>query len=117
MSMPDQSATPSSLLSIGRALVTAINSLAGVFQNVWPRVTGTFTMPAAATLTVTQPAIKATSVVMLSPTNASAATLMGGTKSLYVSAIVAGTSFTVVTANATNAIGTEQFSYAIFSPS
>lgn len=97
--------------------VTAINGLAQAVLNAWPRVTGTFTLAAAATTTVAQPAIRATSVVVLSPTNATAGTLMGSAKALYVSSITPGTGFVVATASAAAAAGTETFSYSIFSPS
>lgn len=97
--------------------VVAINQLATNLLNVWPRVTGTFTLAAAASTTVAQPAVKATSVVVFTPTNASAATLMGSAKALYVSAIVPGASFTVSTASGGNAAGTEVVQYAIFNPS
>lgn len=97
--------------------VVAINRLVTTLMNIWPRITGTFTLAAAPTTTVTQPGIKSTSLVVLTPTNAAAATLMGGVKSLYVSALAPGTSFTVATANGTNAAGTETFSYAVFNPS
>ncbi len=104
------------LLTIAQNIVTAINGLTSAVQNAWPRVTGSFTLTAAVTTTVTQPGIKATSVVMLSPTNAAAATLMGGAKALYVSAITPGASFAVSTGNAVAAAGTEVFSYSIFNP-
>jgi hypothetical protein len=42
--------------------------------------------------------------------------LQGSAKALYISAIVAGTSFTVATASAANAAGTETFNYTINSP-
>jgi len=118
MSISDRgSNTPSMGLTILQNIVTAINGLVATLQNMWPRVTGSFTMPAAASLTVAQPSIKSTSVVMLSPTNAAAGTLQGSAKALYVSAIVAGASFTVTTASGVAAAGTETFSYAIFNPS
>lgn len=88
------------------ALVQAINGRA---------IFGTFTMPAAATATITQPGVKATSVVILTPTNASAATLMGASTSLYYT-ITAGASFTVSTASGANAAGTETFSYVVQTP-
>lgn len=81
-----------------------------------PRVTGSFTLAAAATTTVTQPAIVAGSIVQLTPTNASAATLMGSAKSLYHSANTPGASFTVATASAAAAAGTETFNYVIVNP-
>lgn len=88
------------------ALVQAING-----RNLF----GTFTMPAASSLTINQTTIKSNSVVTLTPTNASAATLMGSAKALYYT-ISAGTSFTVFTANAASAAGTETFSYVIETP-
>ena len=73
-------------------------------------------MAAAATTPVTQPAITASSKVLLEPTNAAAATLMGSVKSLYVSALTAGTGFTVATASGGNAAGTETFNYIVSNP-
>jgi hypothetical protein len=65
---------------------------------------------------VAQPAVKANSVIQLTPANASAGTIMGSAKSIYISAIVAGTSFTLTTASGTAAAGTEQFYYTINTP-
>ena len=83
---------------------------------LFPRTIGTFTMPAAATVTVTQPAVSANSIIVPLPTNASAATLMGSSKHLYQSAVVAGTSFTLATGSAAAAAGTETFIYFIITP-
>ncbi len=80
-------------------------------------VTGSFTMAAAATTTVAQPAVKATSVVQLQATNASAGTLMGSAKALYVSVLNPGVGFTVATASGGNAAGTETMQYSVFTPS
>lgn len=96
--------------------LTAGNSLSqqliAAIAAAFPRISnGTFSFTAAATAVVTAPQITATSLIVLIPTNASAATLVGGTKSPYVSARSVGTSFTVSTADATNAAGTETFSY------
>jgi len=52
-------------------------------------------------------------VVKLIPTNAAAATLMGGTKSLFISNKTASTSFQVRTADNTNPAGTETFDYIL----
>lgn len=93
-----------------------INNVAQAILSVLPRVFGTFTLAAAATTTVPQTATQSTSYITLTPLNAAAATLMGGAKSLYVSARVQGASFTVATANAAAAAGTEQFSYTITNP-
>lgn len=111
---PSQSAGATDIVTqlqgIVRQLVSLTNAVTGRV------VFGTFTMPVAATLTITQPGIQSNSVVSINPTNASASTLQGSAKALYVSAIVAGTSFTLSTANATNAAGTETFSYTINTP-
>jgi hypothetical protein len=108
----------SQIMTVLQQGVVAINQLATNIINVWPRTTGTFTLAAAASTVVTQPAIKSTSVVQLTATNAAAATLMGSAKAPYVppSSYVPGASFTVFTASST-AAGTETFSYAIFNPS
>ena len=73
--------------------------------------TGSFTLAAAATKTVSDANAKAGSLVFWTPTNPSAGTLEGSAKKLYLSAIAPGTSFTLATANTGNAAGTEQFSY------
>lgn len=86
-----------------------IQAILGVF----PRVSGTFTLAATATTTVPQPAVTANSIIVSVPTNASAATLMGSNKSLYVSAKSVGANFTVSTASGAAAAGTETFSYYI----
>lgn len=75
--------------------------------------TGTFTMAAANTKTVADINILATSSILMFPTNASAGTLMGGAKSLYISARTAATSFAVNTANAAAAVGDETFEYTV----
>lgn len=75
--------------------------------------TGTFTLGAAVTTTVTESAVLGASVIVLMPTNAAAATLMGSAKSLYVSARTSGESFAVRTANGVAAAGTETFEYVI----
>jgi hypothetical protein len=79
-------------------------------------LTGSFTMGAAASTVVLQPAVKANSIITLTSTNASAGTLVGGAKSPYISAISPGISFTVSTANAAAAAGTETFNYSITTP-
>lgn len=83
---------------------------------LFPRVTGSFTLSAAATTVVTQTAVKANSMIVLTPTNASAGTLQGSNKCLYVSAKTVGASFTVATASAAAAAGTETFDYFVFTP-
>lgn len=74
---------------------------------------GNFTLANAATTVVPNVKVTASSLVFLQPTNAAAASLMAGASSLYVSAKSAGVSFTVATADAGSAAGTETFSYLI----
>ena len=95
-----------------------VSQLAALVAAITGRVTfGTFAFTSAvATLTVTQPAVKSNSIITWNSTNASAGTLQGSAKALYVSAIVPGTSFTVATASGGNAAGTETFSYVINTP-
>ena len=89
-----------------------------VLSSIFPRTLGAFTLSAAATTVVTQPAVLSTSKVFFVPTNAAAAALMAGAKSLYwdPTATVAGASFSVKTADATSAAGTETFAYFIINP-
>lgn len=92
-----------------QTLALLVNTLSAIF----PRVAGTFTLAAAATTTVPQPATLSTSNIALTPLNAAAATLMGSNKSLYISARTAGASFTVATASGAAAAGTENFGYSL----
>ena len=111
---PTQSAGVSDVVTQLQNIVRQLSSLTAAITG---RVAyGSFTMPAAATLTIQQPAIKGNSVITLIPTDASAGTLQGSAKYLYPSAIVAGTSFTVSTASGGNAAGSETFSYTINTP-
>jgi hypothetical protein len=76
-------------------------------------LTGTFTMAAAASMVITNANTLAGAQITLIPTNAAAAVLMGSAKFLYATATTPGTSFTVQTANAAAAAGTETFAYRI----
>jgi len=83
-------------------------------------LTGTFTMNNVATLTVDNDNIDNANLtngltrVNITPLNADAATIMGSSKSLYVSGKVAKTSFTVSTADGTNVPATDAiFAYEI----
>lgn len=100
-------------LSTGNA--NALTLIAAI-QSIFPRIAGSFTLAAAATTTVTQPGITATSVVLPIATNAAAATLSGSVKALYIKTLTPGASFTVETANAASAVGTETFSYVVVNP-
>lgn len=97
------------LIQTMQGIATSLSALVG-------QSTGTFTMTATATRTVTDVNVKADSIIQLMPTNATAGTLMGGTRSLYVSARSAGVSFTVATASGVAAAGTENFSYLVTNP-
>jgi Mrp family chromosome partitioning ATPase len=104
-------------------LVTSIKSgvvylgkLVQIWTAVLPRATGSFTMTATATHAVAEPRVQANSIVQLIPTNAAAGTLQGSAKSLYIVSVTAGVGFTVATANAANAAGTETFQYSAINP-
>lgn len=98
-------------------LVQAVQALTAAVTATFPRVTGSFTLAAAATLAVAQPGILATSTVTLTPKNAAAAVLQGGANAIFVSVISAGVGFTVATASGAAAAGTEQFYYIATNPS
>jgi len=91
-----------------------LGQLLALFRNLFPRSSGTFTMAAAATKTVTDANVTTASIVLLMPTNAAAGTLVGSAKSPYVT--TAAGSFVVSTANATSAAGTETFHYCVLNP-
>ena len=117
--MADQNVQNTGLDVINSTLqnsVKVLSLLVQTIQNLLPRVTGTFTLAAAATAVVTQPAVTANSVITFTPTNASAGTLQGSAKALYVSAKTAGASFTVATASGAAAAGTETFIYQLWNP-
>src|SRR5215469_5289861 len=78
-------------------------------------VGGTFTLSNATTTTVTQTAIKANSIISLTPTNATAA-LTQRTQGIYHSANSVGASFSVSTQSG-SAVGSETFEYTVFTPS
>lgn len=97
-------------------LAAGLRRIALAIETALPVSAGTFTLAASASTVVANPAVTANSIIGLTAQNASAATLMGSVKSLYVSAKSAGVSFTVSTANAAAAAGTEQFSYTVVNP-
>ena len=77
---------------------------------------GTFTFDADASTAIANTSVTANSIIVIFPTNAAAGTLVSGAKSPYISAKSAGVSFTVDTADAGNAAGTETFNYIIMEP-
>jgi hypothetical protein len=108
----------SGLETNGRLLLQAVYSIQQAILSTVPRITGSFTLGAAATTVVSQPLVASDSIVLPFPSNAAAAALMGSAKSLYhdLSLNVAGTSFTVKTGNGVAAVGTEQFTYIVINP-
>lgn len=100
-----------------RMMIVAINGLRDAILSTFPRVTGTFTLSAAASTVVPNTSVTSTSIISLTPLNAGAATLMAGANSLYVSARTSGASFTVSTAAGGSAAATEQFQYLLVVPS
>jgi hypothetical protein len=98
--------------NLSKALVNLNATLAAIF----PQRLGSFTMAAAVSTTVSNVNVTASSKIVLSPTNAAAATLQGSAKCLYISALVAGTSFTVTTGSGVAATGGGTFDYALFNP-
>lgn len=112
------------IATIGNSLNKNISELILQLENIvtainggLPRSYGTFTLTAAASITVANTSVTANSLITITPTNASAATLMSGAKSLYLSARTVGTSFAFSTADGNNAAGTETFQYTIWNPS
>ena len=103
------------LASIQKGGVTNLAQIATVLGQVFPRIVGTFTLAAATTTVVTQPATAANSVVLLTPTNGTAA-LTARTLGLFQSANTPGASFSISTQGGA-AAGTETFSYIMVNPS
>lgn len=88
------------------AIYTALTSLF-----VGKASVGIFAMAAAASKTVTDGNVSASSYVVVFPLNAAAGTLQGSAKCLYTAA--ASGSFTASTASGGNAAGTENFGYLV----
>lgn len=97
-------------MDLGTSTVNISHALNTIGNNT---MTGSFTLGAAATTTVTNDNVYSGCRITLTPTNAAAATLMGSAKCLYVSAKTNRTSFAVTTADGTSAAGTETFDYQI----
>lgn len=91
------------------------SQIAQAVQNAFPRINGTFTLSAGTTTVVTQPDAAASAIPWWVPTNAAAAQLVR-TRGLYLSAVTAGSGFSVSTDNGT-AAGTETFKYVLMNPS
>jgi hypothetical protein len=105
-------ATLDDINSTGQGIARQIGALVQAFTGRF--VGGTFTLTAATTTVVAQTAVKANSVLALTPTNATAA-LTQRSAGLYHSANAVGASFSVSTQSGT-AFGTETFEYILFTP-
>jgi len=90
-----------------------INLLWEFIQDTTVTTTGSFTMDADASTTVSDTSVQTTSRITITPTNAAAATLVAGASSPYVTNKTANTSFDVDTADGGNAAGTETFDYQV----
>lgn len=105
------------LATVGNNTNRLLSQLITTILDIFPRVSGSFTTTAAATNVITQTGVTTTSIILLTPTNATAGTLQSGSKSLYISARTSGASFTVATADGTAATAGATFDYAIVNPS
>jgi hypothetical protein len=101
-----------SALQNGVQAIRALNKTLGLrFESA---TFGSFTWAGAtSSVSVSNPAVLSTSIIVFTPTNASAGSLTGSNKAPYVSAKTPGTGFTLTTANGTNAAGTETFDYIV----
>ena len=97
------------------AINTSVIALNTSILSSFPRISGTFTLANATITVVTQPLVGATWKVAFVPTNATGA-LTQRTQGLFVSAVTAGSSFSVST-QSNSALGTETFEYIGFNPS
>ncbi len=89
---------------------TFFNTLQIILNNMLRAAS--FTMSAGASHAVSDTRVTPNSFIVLSPTNAAAATLQAGASALYITGKTAGTGFTVNTASG-SATGTETFDYWI----
>jgi len=111
--------------NLGSALTDLVSTLKGVVTNLsqinsniletFPRVNGTFTLSAATTTVVTDGNVASNSIVLWSPTNATAA-LIVRTNGLYHSANTSGSSFSMSTQSGSATSG-GTFSYVVINPS
>ena len=107
-----------SLTDVVSTMQGSVRNLSAINQtlsNLLPRITGSFTLTAATTTIVTQPAVAANSLVFTMPTNATAA-LIVRTNGLFVSTLTPGASFTLST-QAGSATSGGTFQYIVINPS
>lgn len=108
-------ATNDDLVVVGKGIQANIGALVSAFTTFFgvSGTAGSLTLSAAASTVVANATVTASSFIFLFPTNASAASLVAGTSSPYISAKSASVSFTVATADGGSAAGTETFNYLI----
>lgn len=106
---------PQDLISAVKSIVIYLGKILTTLMNLFPRVTGTFTMTATTTLAVANSAINANAIIQLIPTNAAAATEQASTNALYVSLVTGGTGFTVASASGNGTAGAT-YSYVVWNP-
>lgn len=104
------------LVTVGKIANQNMSQLIQAIMAIFPRVTGSVTLAAAATTVVPHTSTGANTIIQLLPTNAAAATLVGSNRSPYVSARSPGVSFTITTASGVAPAGTETFSYFFITP-
>ena len=98
----------------GSNTVIALNAIATAILDVFPRISGTFTLSNATVTVVSQVGIKTGGFPLWTATNATAA-LTVRTAGLYLAAVTAGTGFSLST-QVGSAVGTESFSYIVYNP-
>jgi hypothetical protein len=103
------------LVSTQKSGVKYLGQIYQILNALFPRINGTFTLNAATSTAVADTRVQANSVISFTPRNAAAATLIGGVKSPYISAVTAGVGFTVTCASG-SAAGNEQFTYMAVNP-
>ena len=103
----------SAMLGQAKGVNANLASLISVLRGLFPlsAFSGSFTMASTETKTITDANCKANSLIVLQASNSSAGALEGSANHLYP--VAANGSFTVTTASAGNAAGTENYVYLI----
>ena len=103
------------LVSTQKSGVNYLGRLVQLLTAAFPQITGSFTMTAAATLAIPNNKVANNSIVFLTPTNASAASMQAGATYLYPQSVTSGVGFTVATASGVGTSGAT-FSYFVVTP-
>lgn len=106
-----------SLSEINTQLKLANQNMSRLIETVsaiFPRISSSFVFPNnASSVTVAQTSIQSSDRVVILPSDAAAASLIGSVKSPWVSTVTSGASFVVSTASGTTT-GTANFNYLVF---